>query len=313
MWIIWGKTTEVKDLGVVAEYCPWCEKITPCVVQVVSEEDHVLFVKMFEAAKEYSCLCRVCGGSFPCQLWRYPSLVPVQEVAGLSLEDLLTRTNPGLTARVELKQQIIALGGDDRFTTAYEHLEGIRPGELHARLLQQLLSWSRLKVEQRIELVQQVDAYARAWQLARQIAPRFPEHAGCLPAFLVALAIWSAFHWAPLVRSLLWGTGTVLAGCGAGVLIAQLLLGRQVRRWTRKVLIPEAQRANVSLSCFLSVVDDLPATRYRILDELWPAAEVVGVDRQGRWATQFRFLDDLWPVKDQLDIIRGVLARDGKL
>jgi len=288
MWIIWGKTTETKDLGVVAEYCPRCEQITPCVVQAVSEEDHVLFVKITEATKESSCLCRVCGSSFPCQLWRFPDLVPVQEAAALSLEDLLTRTNPGLTERVELKRQIITLGGDDRFTAAYEQLEGIRPGELQAGLLQQLLTWGRLKDEQRVSLVQQVGACARAWQLARQVAPGFPGHAGCLPAFLVAVVIWSAFLWAPLVRSWLWGAGTVLAGCGAAALTGHLLLGRKVRRWTRVVLVPEAHRANVSLSCFLSVVDDLPATRFRVLD-------------------------DLWPVKDQLDIIRGVLTRDGRL
>lgn len=288
MWILWGQTTEIKDLGVVAEQCPCCERITPCSVRTIFEADHVFFVKVAEASKETSSLCSVCGGSFACQLWRYPNLVPGSEAAGLPVETLLARTNPGLVERVQMKQQVIDLGGDDRFAVAYEQLEGMRPGELHAGLLKQLLDWGRLEDEHRVSLVCQVEACSRAWRLARQVAPGFPGHAGCLSAFLVALIIWSTFFWLPLVRSWLWGTVTVLGGCGAAALTGHILLGRRVRRWTREVLVPEAQRANVSLPCFLTVVDDLPDTRFRVLE-------------------------DLWPVKDQLETIRLVLIEEGRV
>ncbi len=105
---------------------------------------------------------------------------------------------------------------------------------------------------------------------------------------LAAFAVWSAFLWAPGTRGWLGGTVTVVAGLGAAGLTGNLLLARRVRRWTREVLVPEAQRANVSLRCFLAVVDDLPGTRQHLLD-------------------------DTWPVKDQVEVIRGVLAADGSL
>jgi hypothetical protein len=46
----------------------------------------------------------------------------------------------------------------------------------------------------------------------------------------------------------------------AAALTQQLILTRNVCQWTRKVLIPEAQEANVSLSCFLAVVEDVPGS-----------------------------------------------------
>jgi hypothetical protein len=54
------------------------------------------------------------------------------------------------------------------------------------------------------------------------------------------------------------------------------------------VLVPAAQRANVSLACFLGIVDDLPGTRQHVLD-------------------------DTWPLKEQVETIRGILAADGRL
>ena len=39
--------------------------------------------------------------------------------------------------RIQRKEQVSALGGDARFAAAYEQLEGMRPGNLHAELLAQ--------------------------------------------------------------------------------------------------------------------------------------------------------------------------------
>src|SRR5262249_16896616 len=124
--------------------------------------------------------------------------------------------------------------------------------------------------------------------LARQIAPGFPRYAGCLSVAVVALILGPAFLWVPTVRSWLWGSVLVVAGLGAAAAIAQALFSLQVREWTRKVLIPEAQDVKVSLDSFVAVVDDVPGSRPGLTEELWP-------------------------MKDQLETIRGVLIAEGKL
>jgi hypothetical protein len=214
--------------------------------------------------------------------------VPLREAKALSLQDLVARTNPGLAERLQWKEQITSLGGDTRFAMAYEQLETMRPGALRSSLLKQLLDWDRLTMEQRALLGQEIGSQARAWQFAAQIAPAFPGNIGCVAAALAALVVWSAFLWLPAVHSWSWGPITVVLGFGAAALVRHLLLTRRVRQWTRKVLIPEAQHANVSVHCFLAVVDDLPGSRLGMME-------------------------DLWPVKLELDTIRGVLSADGRL
>lgn len=288
MATFWGAATEIRDLGVVAEQCPHCVKTTPCLIRSVSRGVYVFFVKMSGSIRESSCLCTVCLRAFPSELWRYLALVPVREAKTLPLEELQARTNPGLEDRALLREQVSAMGGDARFAVAYEQLEGMRAGAMQAELLKKLLDWGRLEDAQRSQLVGQVGDWSRAWQFARQVALSFPGYTGCMPASLVALVIWSAFLWAPAVRSWLWGTITAVAGLGAAALTGQVLLTRQVQRWTRNVLVPEAQLADVSLPSFITVVDDLPGSRLGVQEELWP-------------------------VKDQLETIRKVLAADRML
>ncbi len=288
MGIIGGPVTEVRELGVVAEQCPCCARVKSCTVRAVCQGWRFFFVKKAADPKEISCVCGTCGTSFPCELWRYAMLLPAPQASALAVKDLLEQTNPRLAERLQLQEQVYSLGGDARFAAAYEQLEGMRPGELRSLLLQHLLVWDCLGEEQRARLVQRIGDCARAWLVARQVAPGFPEHAGTLPAFLAALAAWSAFAWAPAVRDWIWGPLVALAGCGAAALTAHVLLKRRVRGWSREVLVPAAQRANVSLACFLGVVDDLPGTRQHVMD-------------------------DTWPLKDQVETIRGVLAADGRL
>jgi hypothetical protein len=286
---IWGAVTEISDLGVVAEQCPHCERFMPCLLRSMCRGESVLFVKMTEPFREYSCLCTGCLKAFPCGCsWRYAAVLPIQEAKALPMEVLLSRTNPVLAERIQFKQQVGALGGDTRFAVAYEQLEAMRPGALRSEMLRRLLEWDRLDEEQRALLREQVGARARAWQLARQLAGGFPRTIGCLTLPVVALVVGLAFLSAPAIRSWLWGSVTVAAGLIAAALFNTMLRTRCVRRWTRRVLIPEAQEANVSLDCFVAVVDDVP--------EWW-----MGLP------------DNLWPMKDQLDTIRGVLTAEGKL
>lgn len=288
MGLHWGPATEIKELGVVAEQCPYCERAAPCMVRGVCEGGRLFFVRLAAPPpRETSCRCLGCDGAFPCQAWRYSAFVPAGEAAGLTVEHLLARTNPRLADRLEWNEQVRALGGDARFATAYEQLEGMRLGDLHAQLQKELLDWGRLGEDQRAVLAQRVGSCYRAWQFARQVAPAFPDHAGCLSAFLAAAVVWLATAWAPVVHGWRWAFVTAFAGFVAAAVVGRVVLVRRVRRWTREVLVPEAQRAQVSLPCFLAVVEDTPGMH--------------------------QMLDDLWSVKEQIDTIRAVLAADGKL
>jgi hypothetical protein len=285
---MWGPVTEIRDLGVVAEECPHCERVTPCLLRSVYRGSYVLFVKTAAPTEESSSLCTVCLKALPCQRWRYSAVVPLRKAKALSIENLLARTNPGLVERLQLRKYIRALGGDAAFGLAYEHVERLRAGVLQSNLLKQLLGWDGLSVEQRDALRQFIADHARAWQFACQIATSFPRHAGFGQAALVAFVVWSMFLWVPAVRSWLWGSITLLAGLVGGALTWQLILRRNVRQWTRKVLLPEAQDANVSLACLLAVVEDIPESHLGMLE-------------------------DLWQLRNELETVRGVFSADGRL
>jgi hypothetical protein len=285
---IWGSVTEIRDLGVVAEECPHCERVMPCLLRSVYRGSYVFFVKTAALVEESSILCTACLKKLPCQRWRYAAVVPIRKAKALPIEDLLARTHPGLAERLQLRAQIRALGGDAAFGLAYEQVERLRPGVMRSNLLKQLLEWDRLTVDQRTSLRQFIGDHARAWQFACQVAPTVPRHAGCGRAALVTLAVWSAFLWLPAVRSLLWGSITLVTGLLAGALTWQLILTHSVCQWTRKVLIPEAQDANVSLACLLAVVEDIPASHLGMME-------------------------DLWLISNELEAIRRVLSAEGKL
>jgi hypothetical protein len=284
----WGAATEITDLGVVAELCPHCEQILPCLLRSVCRGHYACFVKTTGPTIERSCLCTGCHKPFRGEHWRYAAVLPIREARALPPEDLLARTNPGLAERIELKEQVRALGGDHRFAVAYEQLEQMRPGALRSGLLRQLLDWDRLSEEQRTLLAEQVAARARAWQFSRQIAPAFPSHTASLAVLAAALVMGPVFLLIPAARNWLWGGATVVAGLAAAWFVGDAIYTRRVRRWTRQTLIPEAQDANISLGCLLDVVDDVPESRLGLME-------------------------DLWPMKVQLETIRGVLTSDGIL
>jgi hypothetical protein len=279
----WGAATEIIDLGVVAEFCPHCEQIMPCLLRSVCRGHYACFFKTTGLSIERSCLCTGCHKPFLGEHWRYAAVLPITEAKALPPKDLLTRTNPVLAERIQLKHLVLALGGDHRFAVAYEQLDQMRPGALRSGLLRRLLAWDRLPEEQRIVLVEQVATRARAWQFSRQIAPAFPEPIASMAALVAALVMGPVFLWIPGTRSWLWGSATVVAGLMAAWLVSNTIYIRRVRQWTRQTLIPEAQEANISLGCLLDVVNDV---------------------------SELSLMQDLWPMKVQLETIRGVLTSD---
>src|SRR5580692_5876313 len=93
---IWGPVTEIRDLGVVADKCPYCDRIMCCLLRSVYRGHYVFFLKTAAPTSETSCLCTGCHKAFHCEHWRYATHLPIQEAKACQVEDLLARTNPSL-------------------------------------------------------------------------------------------------------------------------------------------------------------------------------------------------------------------------
>lgn len=278
---IWGPVIEIKDIGVMAEQCPQCQRVTACLLRSVQRGFCVFYLKTAASSHETSGFCTECHKAFHCDAWRYASAVPAKEAKGLAIEELLVRTNPSLAERVQMKEQIAALGGDTRFAEAYHQLEETHIGRLRAGLHEQLLNWERLPEEVKTALAQQIVDRARAWKLARHIAPGFPDHVGCLPAIVSALVVWLVFFLPALaLRSTLLGSVSFLIALPAAALTRHFLFAPQIRRWTRTVLLPECSDANISFASFVEVVDDLADSPLDRLETLWSVKRELNTIRE---------------------------------
>jgi transcription elongation factor Elf1 len=99
MWVIWGPVSGVKDIGIVAERCPHCGRLSQCRVTAHSQGFHLYFVTLASGVRDAVCTCSSCGGQFRCELWRYPNTVSDVEASTITMERLLERTNPTLKGK----------------------------------------------------------------------------------------------------------------------------------------------------------------------------------------------------------------------
>jgi cytochrome c biogenesis DsbD-like protein len=268
MWFIWGDVQGEKELGVVAEQCPYCDRLAPCYVTARVQGLHVYFITLAETATDAGCRCGACGGQFRRELWQFKEFVPPVEAHTLPLEVLLQRTNPLLAERLEWKRVQEEFAADPLFLPALQSAEQLRLGPLRTRLMKELRQWDRLEEKRRTDLAHTAHEAARALRFLQSRAGQLPGSAGCLWGLLVCVSVWSAFLWAPAVRTLLGGALTVFAGLVAGTGVLQLLDSRRVKQWTREVFIPEGEKEGIDFGQLVAVLDDLPPPSPHGHDEL---------------------------------------------
>ena len=276
-----GAVTETKDLGVVAEQCPHCDSLKPCLLRIVSHGHYICLIKVADPARESSCLCTDCLKPFPGKpYWSYAEVVSIRDAVGADLDNLLTKTNPILADRIRLKEQIRELGGDERFAIAYENVEGMRPGRLRSRLLKNLVDWPKLTDMQRDEAAEEIGGLSRAWKFARHMAVGFPKSSGSL-LFYLSLLIFALIVIGMLItRSWIWG-GLLLAMCVLiSTVLESYLFKRSVAEWARRALVTEAQETKIPLAQFVAVVDDIPGCKLGLTEDLWPLREQLPNIRQ---------------------------------
>lgn len=271
MRTLFGTVNETKDLGVVAEHCPHCNALTSCLLRMVTHGHYILFAKIADPLRQSSCLCTECLKPFPGQAhWSYAAVVPLRDARKTDLNDILAKTNPNLADRIRLKEAIGELGGDKRFAVAYENVEGLRPGSLHADKLEKLLEWPQLSELQRNELEGQIGSLSRAWRFTREMAIGFPKSSGSLAFFLSGPVFGLIVIGMIVTRHWIWGGALLVASVIIAAALEYILHRRSVRKWTRQVLVPEAHKVNVTLDQFAAVVDDIPSNKRGLTEDLWP-------------------------------------------
>src|SRR5262249_27035874 len=148
MWIPYGSSTDVTEVGAVADICPHCGRLVPCNVKALCKGMHVYFITLFGSATEGECTCSNCGGQFRCELWRYKAFVPTTKAHTMTTETLLEQTNPSLRERLEWSEKQQRLGTNPQFLTALQSVEQLQQGPFRAKLMELLRQWDRLDKEQ---------------------------------------------------------------------------------------------------------------------------------------------------------------------
>jgi hypothetical protein len=280
MWFVWGPSTGVKELGVVAEQCPICKCISPCRLVGRFEGFHVYFITMAASVTKTACTCSLCGGQFPGEFWRYGSPVPPALADSMPIEELIKRTNPGLKDRIEHEQKLEQHQADPQFTKVLKSLEQLRPGNLHKQLMNELLQWDQMDDIQRVDLVTRTYNMVNSLAFARSIVGQMPQYTGCFIIFLSCAAVWFALLFIPGFRNLLWGGISLFACLAVAGSAWQMLLVHHIRSWTKDVLVPEGKKIGIDFHCFMAVLADLPPSSPQSEDELRHLKEYENVIRE---------------------------------
>jgi hypothetical protein len=247
-------------MGLIAEKCPRCKRVTRC---VVTEHSSVVGGLIFGLPiilpmSFVQCVCGECGHSFKSRAGVEERSIPPELAAGLDTDALLRLTNP------ELRQArlIIELRTDPRLRTAFALFDRLSPGPLRFGLEADLARWPSLQETGQTDLLGRVEKCAKAEDFVRAMARRYPFGAtGCLLGAAVTAAVWIV-AWLTLDSpgALGWALVGIL-GLAAGSTPFQLLSASRGRRWVREVLIPEADRASVQLEWVAAVIEKTATAR----------------------------------------------------
>lgn len=266
MWFVFGAKYDLVEMGQVAELCPHCGQLSPCSLLCSIHTAHVYFVTFHEGITEVNCQCHACGGQFSFESSRYRNVAP--SVTGMNLEALIEWTNPCLKEVFQWDEQKRNFADDAGFVGAEQAIERLWPGRLRNQLQAELRQWGRLSEGERLMLQQRATESARAVQFAELMASRLPGAAGCLPACLACMAVWSAFLWTAAGRYLLWSLVLVFGGIVVAAITLQLCFNWSPNRWVKGSIIREGEKENIDFERLATILEDLFGRRQRVPVEL---------------------------------------------
>src|SRR5262245_61284414 len=107
MFLIWGSTRRTVCRGVVADECPLCAEVRAFTLTDDYEIEPIWFMPIGpESLVASKRRCPACAITFDCQPEDYELVLPNQEAKGLTVEELLKRTNPILRTRLEARREV---------------------------------------------------------------------------------------------------------------------------------------------------------------------------------------------------------------
>jgi hypothetical protein len=204
--IIYGTKIRKELLGTVADHCPQCGRPQAFSVYDYFAVSHVYYISLSRG--KHSGSWRQCGN---CQTWlscqpdAYDTLLPWQTARGLSVDDLLQRTNTRFLRRRQNEQLWQEYRGrpldseDD--TPARLALGRMRDHGLDENTMlhfqDRLIGWLRLAPEARSRLLQEIDGAILQQQIRAQAAALVAaatQHApangvGCMPTLAACVAL----------------------------------------------------------------------------------------------------------------------------
>ena len=243
-----------EDMGLIAEKCPRCNRVTKCSVTGSSGfvGGLIFGVPIILPTSTVQCVCGECGHSFRSRPSVEERAIPAELAAGLDIDALLGLTNPDLKQARILSE----LRSDSRLRNAFALFDRLPPCPLKSDLEADLAKWPSLVEPGRADLLGRVDKCSEAEEFAQAMAGRYSLGAtGCLLGVAVAAGVWIA-AWLTLdIQGTLGWTLVGILGLAAASVPHQLLSASRDRRWVREVLLPEADRARVPLAWVLAVIE----------------------------------------------------------
>jgi len=288
MIIIWGSKHREKRIGTVADHCSLCDDVTAFEVTEHYKVPHLYYIPLGGGTlKATTMTCRGCGNDLVCERWRYARVIPRAGARDMALKDLAEQTNPKAVEDLTRRAQLELLAGKERSSRgapaaaassdgahlelALENLKGMEDtdGELMVRLekWQELDEGSRLAlVKETAELAERGKRVDKAINFSSLVAKTFPGNAGCATGLLVLMAFAAPIFLVPGLRTWLWGSAMVVAGLIAGMVVMSKVSNARIASWTRRKLIPRAEKHGVDLGVTIALLAQID-TKDEQIDE----------------------------------------------
>ncbi|VTU00760.1 unnamed protein product [Gemmataceae bacterium] len=276
MFIVWGELNVEKRLGVAADKCPLCSRVSLVNVVGVYRKQHIYYIPLGSGTLAATVLtCQDCGGKMTCATHPYSRLLPHSQAGAMHVGEVLEQTNPSqakaIVSRMQLEDRAraghpVAPGEPDaRLQLAFVRLAELNPSDPEVIALRTRLSqWGMQDAETNTRTLLDLDSLIHQYESSHAVnnvvgllAQRFkPEPDGCLAflAFLITAI-------AGIVAVVEWlDTADLMFAIPAALVTAAVVAFGVHAAWRRKnhkwffqaVFLPEVKRRGMAVGDVVS-------------------------------------------------------------
>lgn len=308
MFIVWGSKEKKKQLGFVADHCIQCQDVRAFSLEDRYEAGHIYYISLTQGKWRATVkTCLTCHGEFvaskndyrefildrntriddllrrsnPTLLEKIESRQRLESIAAQDPVAVPTLSNhlAGETTDNSYAASVAASQEQERIKAQLQlHINSLNEQEGAEEVpgfMQRLESWMQMDDGARAALGVEIETYCKeqkdvdqAVVFIRRIASSFPSNSGCFVAVIIMLLFLSAFIWAPVVQSWLWGSLVVVAGLVASVVVLGQLSAKGTRKWVKTKLVPQADRDGVNLTLFIQLLAGIAQSGTKVDDDV---------------------------------------------